>query len=141
MPTFRPPDIDPALTQEAQQVVNEASEKMESWLTDAFSNLEKEFDQSLIEIQTQLDAEKQAFIEEEQRQAKQLLEQLNQLKSATSYLTPLDPDQNAVIEKLSKLTEQAEQDLQDRTERWNNFGSKAISIAYTGVKTLLKGVL
>ncbi|GAB5379606.1 MAG: hypothetical protein Alis3KO_30020 [Aliiglaciecola sp.] len=141
MPNFRPPDIDPALTQEAQQVVNEASAKMESWLVESFEKLEKDFDKSLSDIQATLDAEKNKFIEEEQRQAKQLQDQLNQLKAATQFLTPLDPDQNAVIEKLNILASQAEQDLKAREERWTNFGSKAVSIAHTGVKTLIKGVL
>jgi len=141
MPSFRPPDIDPALTLEAQQVVNEASAKMETWLTDTFSSLEKDFDKSLDEIQLKLDAEKKAFIEEEMRQAQQLQQQIEQLKASSRYLTPMDPDQNAVIEKLNKLVEQAETDLKTREQRWTNFGSKVVSIAHTGVKTLLKGVL
>jgi vacuolar-type H+-ATPase subunit H len=141
MPSFRPPDIDPALTLEAQQVVNEASAKMENWLIDTFSSLEKDFDKSLEEIQLKLDAEKKAFIEEEMRQAQQLQQHIEQLKASSRFLTPMDPDQNAVIEKLNKLVEQAETDLKTREQRWTNFGSKAVSIAHAGVKTLLKGAL
>jgi hypothetical protein len=141
MPTFRPPDIDPALLQEAQQVVQEASAKMESWLNDAFSSVEKEFEKNLSDIQVQLDAQKQAFIEEEQREAQRFMEQLKQLQMATRFLTPLDPDQKAVIEKLNNLVEQAHDDLRKRNERWTNFGSKAVSIAHTGVKALIKSVI
>ena len=141
MPNFRPPDIDPALTQEAQQVVKDASAEMENWLQGAFSQLEAEFDKNLSEIQQQLEQEKQKFIEEEQRQAKQFIEQLNQLKSATNYLTPLDPDQNAVIEKLNQLVAQAQTELTNREQRWTNFGKKAVAIAHTGIKTMIKGVL
>lgn len=141
MPSFRPPDIDPALTQEAQQVVDQASARMEAWLTEAFAKLEAEFDNSLQVIQQQLDQERQAFLQEEQRQAAQLLEQLQQLKTATQYLTPMDPDQDAVIRKISSLVEQSQAELDAREQRWRNFGSKAVAIAHTGIKTLLKGVI
>ncbi|MBE0369050.1 MULTISPECIES: capsule biosynthesis GfcC family protein [Pseudoalteromonas] len=141
MPSFRPPDIDPALTQEAQEVVNEASTKIENWLVEAFGKLEKDFDNSLDVIQQKLDVEKKAFIEEEMRQAKQFQQQLEQLKAAARYLTPMDPDQHDVIEKLNKLVEQADRDLNTREQRWTSFGSKAVSIAHSGVKTLLKGAI
>lgn len=141
MPSFRPPDIDPALTQEAQQVVDQASARMEDWLKEAFAKLETEFDNNLQAIQQQLDQERQAFLQEEQHQATQLIEQLQQLKTATQYLTPMDPDQDAVIRKIASLVEQSQAELAAREQRWRNFGSKAVTIAHTGIKTLLKGVI
>lgn len=141
MPTFRPPDIDPTLTQEAQQVVNQASAQMDAWLTDSFAQLEREFEQGLETLKQQLETEKQAFIDEEKRRSEQLLSQLQQLKSASQYLTPMDPDQEQVIKQLANITEQAQQDLIAKQERWQHFGSTVVNIAHSGLKTLIKGAL
>lgn len=141
MPIFRPPDIDPALTQEAQQVVKTAAAEMESWLNDAFKSLENDFNQELATLKTNIEAEQAAFLAEEKKRSDELRQKIRGLQIATQTLTPLDPEQKEVLDKLKVLVTQAETELSDREKRWTEFGSKTTSLAYTSVKTLLKGVV
>ncbi len=136
MSRFAPPNIDSSLTQEAQQVVSEASAKMDDWLNNAFDKLDKEFESKLIDIENKLNTEYQTYMEEEQHSATQLMQQLQQLQIATQQLTPLDPEQNDVIEKLNKLVIHAEAENTARANRWKSFGSKAVNIAHVGLKSI-----
>lgn len=141
MPTFRPPNIDPALSQDAQQVVSAAAAKMDEWLTNAFKNLEADLADDLKDLQAKMQAEHAQFIAEERKRSEELLEQIKRLKSAGNNLTPLDPEQKQVIEQLAQLTNQAETELNAREQRWKEFGNKTTSLAINGVKALLKGII
>lgn len=141
MPNFRPPDLDPQLSQEAQQVVNSAAAKMDEWLTNAFKNLEVEVTKGLDELTLKLQAEHEQFIAQERQRDEILIEQIKQLKGAGNKLTPLDPEQKEVMDQLAKLVTQAEGELNARQTRWKDFGNKTTSVAISGVKTLIKGLI
>lgn len=141
MPTFRPPNIDPVLSQEAQHLVSTAAAKMDEWLTNAFKKLEADLADDLKDLQAKMQAEHAQFIAEERKRSEELLEQIKRLKSAGNNLTPLDPEQKQVIEQLAQLTNQAETELNAREQRWKEFGNKTTSLALNGVKTLLKGII
>ncbi|BFT30704.1 hypothetical protein D210916BOD24_18800 [Alteromonas sp. D210916BOD_24] len=141
MPTFRPPNIDPALSQDAQQVVSAAAAKMDEWLTNAFKNLETDLASDLDDLQAKMQAEHEQFIAEERKHSEALIEQIKRLKSAGNNLTPLDPEQKDVMDQLAQLTTQAESELKAREQRWKEFGNKTTSLAINGVKTLLKGII
>ena len=141
MPNFRPPDIDPQLSLEAQQVVSSAAAKMDEWLTSAFKNLEADLTKELDELALKMQTENEQFIAQERQRSEVLVEQIKRLKGAANNLTPLDADQKVVIDQLANLVTQAENDLSAREQRWKEFGNKSTSLAINGVKTLVKGLL
>ncbi len=140
MPTFQDPDIDPALTTEAQAVVDDAAASMKQWLNQRFDDIEanaqKELDQSVQELE-QL-AER--FAQEDAERDAALKETLNALGEAAKNLTELDEDQRKVMEQLAEATKTVTEELAARTARWQGLGTKAVQVTGQVVKKAFGGI-
>lgn len=137
MTRFTPPDVNPAMTPEAQRVVSEASAQLDVWLADVFAGLEAEFAKKRNDIAAQLQRECQLFIDEEQRQSDSLSKRAASLKEASALLTPLDPEQNRVIEEIAAMNQLVSEESDARAARWTAFSNRLMALTETAVSGLL----
>ena len=141
MPIFRDPDIDSALTAEAQSVVDSASRSMMTWLNTTFDNIEKSVRDELSRVETQIAEEREKYEEEDARRDKEISDLLESLSKATQNLSPLDADNKAVIDSLNKATRKVRVELEERSKRWRSHGSKAVEMAHQVFKKAVGSIL
>lgn len=135
MPVFNDPDIDPALTAEAQSVVEEASKSMMSWLNTSFENIEKAIGEELTQEEARIAEDRLKLQEEDAKQNKEIEDLLNKISMETQYLSPLDEDNRAVINSLNEISGKVRAELEERSRRWQNYGTAAVKSAHKIIKT------
>ncbi len=140
MSRFNPPDVDHAMTPDAQRVASEASAKLDAWLAEVFAGLETEFARHQELLSQQLKRECQLFVDEEQRQSARLLKQAELLADATKNLTPLDPEQNRVIEEAAVIRQLIVEESENRAARWTAFSDRLVTMTQVCVAAILDGV-
>lgn len=140
MTRFNPPDVSAAMTPDAQRVVSEASAQLDVWLSDVFAGLEAEFAKQRDAITEQLQRECTLFVGEERRHAERLQKQAETLGKAAENLTPLDPEQNRVIEEVAAIRQMINEETDARAARWTAFSNRLVALTHASVATLLDGV-
>jgi DNA repair exonuclease SbcCD ATPase subunit len=141
MPIFRDPDIDRALTAEAQSVVESASKSMMTWLNTSFENIEKSVHDELRQVEAQIAEDREKYEEEDAQRDKEISDLLESLSKATQTLSPLDADNKAVIDSLNEATSKVRIELEERRKRWQSYGSKAVKMTHEVIKKAVGGIL
>jgi hypothetical protein len=131
--TSLPSSLDPKLSAEAAQIVNEASVEMKRWIDDSVSNLAAEMNKRLDEAAQTLEAQAQKLEQEYAETITRLsatLTSLNTLKTAELA----NPQIKEAVAQTIAQVEGVKTWLAQREERWRELGRTGMKTAIAAAK-------
>jgi len=133
----RPETLDPSLSAEAEQVVQEASGAMMKWIDGAVDKLARDMEKGLDDAARKLE-EQAAVMEKDYAEAGDRLVEL--AASISNLKTSLDSEasKNAFAKAQEKIGE-VRSLLKSREERWKGAGRDTIRVAVAAAKKAIVG--
>jgi hypothetical protein len=138
---FPDPDIDPALTVEAQAVVSDATASMKQWLNKSFTDIEASIEVEIDKASKEVESLAAGFTEVDEKRTAEIKQSLAKLDEIAQNLTPLDEDQRQLLEELGAASKAVKEELTARTERWQGIGTKAVQVMKVAVKSATGGLV
>jgi len=133
----RPETLDPNLSAEAEQVVQEASGAMMKWIDGAVDKLSQDMDKQLEAAAKGLEDQALVMEKDYEEAGERLTRLVAEINASKASLTP--DTSKAVVAEWQKKIEEARDWLKKREERWKGAGRDAIKVAVATAKKAIIG--